>query len=57
MFELCKAGLIVYQCPLYQVLSLELPLQASGVRAPAPRSGQAPAGADILRRIIDQNRG
>jgi hypothetical protein len=50
--QLTQAGLIVYQHPLYQVLSLELPLEGSGVREPAARSAQPLAAADILRRII-----
>ena len=50
--QLCQAGLLVYQKPLYQVLSLELPLEAGGVAPPAPRSGQTAPVADILRRII-----
>lgn len=49
--QLCKAGLIVFQSPLYQVLALELPLEGGGVRQPAARSGQTLAAADILRRI------
>jgi hypothetical protein len=50
--QLCHAGMLVYDKPLYQVLSLELPLEASGVAQPAAvRSGQPMALADILRRI------
>ena len=50
--QLCQAGLLVYDKPLYQILSLELPLEASGVAQPASvRSGQPMAVADILRRI------
>src|SRR5438132_2028682 len=49
----CQAGLLVYQKPLYQVLSLELPLDAGGVaEPPTSRSGQTMPVADILRRII-----
>jgi hypothetical protein len=52
--QLCKAGLIVYQQPLYQVLALELPLEGAGVREPVTcsRSGEPRAAADILRRIV-----
>jgi hypothetical protein len=50
--QLCQAGMLVYDKPLYQVLSLELPLAASGVAQPVVRSGQTMAVADILRRIV-----
>ncbi len=50
--QLCQAGLLVYGKPLYQVLSLELPLEAGGVAEPAARSGQTLPVADILRRIV-----
>jgi hypothetical protein len=50
--QLCRAGMLVHNKPLYQVLSLELPLAASGVAQPAPRSGQSLPVADILRRIV-----
>ena len=50
--QLCQAGLVVYDKPLYQILSLELPLQASGLAEPAARSGQTMPVADILRRIM-----
>lgn len=50
--QLCHAGLLVYDKPLYQVLSLELPLEAGGVAEPAARSGQTLPVADILRRIV-----
>jgi hypothetical protein len=50
--RLCQASLLVYDKPLYQILSLELPLEASGVAEPAAgRSGHPMAVADILRRI------
>jgi len=50
--QLCQAGMLVYDQPLYQILSLELPLEASGVAETASvRSGQPMAVADILRRI------
>ena len=51
--QLCQAGMVVYDKPLYQILSLELtPLQASGVAEPVVRSGQPMALADIMRRIV-----
>lgn len=50
--QLCQAGLLVYDKPLYQVLALELPLEASGVAQPVARSGQTLPVADILRRIV-----
>jgi len=50
--QLCQAGMLVYEKPLYQILSLELPLESSGVREPAARSGQGIPVAEILRRIV-----
>jgi len=50
--QLCQAGLIVYEKPLYQILSLELPLDAGGVAEPAPRVGQTMPIGDLLRRIM-----
>lgn len=50
--QLCQNGLIVYAKPLYQVLSLELPLEGTGVSEPAMRSGQSAPVGDILRRIL-----
>jgi hypothetical protein len=50
--QLCRAGMLVYHKPLYQVLSLELPLGAGGVAQPVARSGQSLPVADILRRIV-----
>jgi hypothetical protein len=50
--QLVQAGLVAYQKPLYQVLSLELPLEGGGVAEPSARSGQSMPVADILRRII-----
>ena len=50
--QLCHADLIVYQAPLYQVLALEPPPEASGVREPATRGGPARPLADILRRVM-----
>ena len=51
--QLCQAGVLAYDKPLYQVLSLELPLEAASVAEPiALRSAQPMAVADILRRIV-----
>ncbi len=50
--QLCQAGLLVYEQPLYQVLSLEGTVESSGAAAPAARSGQTMPVADILRRIV-----
>jgi hypothetical protein len=50
--QLCRADLIVYQAPLYQVLALELPLEASGLIEPAVRSGQARSLNEILRHAL-----
>src|SRR5579862_8153532 len=35
--QLCQAGLLAYDKPLYQILSLELPLEASALAQPAVR--------------------
>jgi hypothetical protein len=50
--QLDQAGLVTYQKPLYQVLSLELPVEGGGVAEPAARSGEAMPVGDILRRIL-----
>lgn len=51
--QLCQAGVLAYEKPLYQVLSLELPLENAGVAQPlASRCAQPMAVADILRRIV-----
>ena len=49
--QLCQARMLVYEKPLYQILSLDLPLQSSGVAEPLARSAQTLPVADILRRI------
>src|SRR4051794_24469907 len=47
--QLSQAGLLVYDNPLYQVLSLQLPLDSAGVAEPATvRSGQPLPVLDIL---------
>lgn len=50
--QLCQNGLIVYDKPLYQVLSLELSLEGAGVPEPAVRTGHAAPVGEILRRIL-----
>ena len=50
--QLVRTGLIVYDKPLYQILSLELPLESAGVAEPPARSGQTNPVADILRRMM-----
>jgi hypothetical protein len=50
--QLCQAGLLAYTKPLYQILSLELPLDASGVAEPVARSAQPMTLADVMRRIV-----
>lgn len=46
--QLCQAGMLVYDKPLYQILSLEA---SGGIKPAAVRSGQPMPVADILRRI------
>jgi hypothetical protein len=48
--NLVNAGLIAYQAPLYQVLSLEPSLSSEPA---APRSGQALPISAILRQILE----
>ena len=48
--QLCRAGLVVYQQPLYQVLALE----DSAVPQPAPsRSGQSRSLKEILAQVLE----
>jgi hypothetical protein len=49
--QLCQAGMLVYEKPLYQILSLDLPLESRGGAQGAARSGQTLPVAEILRRI------
>jgi hypothetical protein len=48
--NLLSAGLIAYQAPLYQVLSLEPTLSSEPA---APRTGQALPISTILRQILE----
>jgi hypothetical protein len=50
--QLCQAGMLVYEKPLYQILSLELPLDAGGIAEPPARVGQTMPIAELLRRIV-----
>ena len=47
--ELLEAGLIAYQDPLYQVLSLERPAAGAPLRAERPRG--AVGLAEVLRSL------
>lgn len=47
--QLCQAGLIVYERPLYQVLSLE---HAPAEAVATPRSGQSRSAREILQQIL-----
>jgi len=48
--QLCRAGLVVYQNPLYQVVALE----DSAVPPPAPsRSGQSRSLKEILAQVLE----
>ena len=49
--QLCQAGLLAYQAPLYQVLALEEPAPAS---PPPPRSGQTRSLKDILAQVLEK---
>ena len=47
--QLCQAGLIVYEQPLYQVLSLQ---QLATEAAATPRAGQSRSAKEILQHIL-----
>lgn len=49
--QLCQAGLVVYQKPLYQLLALEEPVPRP---APEPRSNQARSLKDILAQVLEK---
>jgi hypothetical protein len=49
--QLCQAGLVVYQKPLYQVLALEEP---APLAPPAPRSGQTRRLQEILAQVLEK---
>jgi hypothetical protein len=53
--DLCRHGLIAYQRPLYQVLSLEDPHAGQPVRLKRPGrnpSGEAVSIAEVLRQAV-----
>jgi hypothetical protein len=52
--ELRGAGLIAWQTPFYQVLSLERPAGPPPASAPPPRTGEVLRAADILRTIMQE---
>ena len=47
--QLCQAGLVVYEQPLYQVLCLQ---QTPAETAEAPRTGQSRSAKEILQDIL-----
>jgi hypothetical protein len=49
--QLCEAGLVVYQNPLYQVLALEESRLAS---PPMPRVGQARSLKEVLAQVLEK---
>jgi hypothetical protein len=49
--QLCQAGLIVYQAPLYQVLALQLPVDSSGV-GESQRAAEPLSTAQLMERIF-----
>jgi hypothetical protein len=49
--QLCQAGLVVYQPPLYQVLALE---ETASPPPPALRSGQTRSLKDILAQVLEK---
>jgi len=50
--QLCQAGLIVFEYPLYQVLSLDQPSAPVAPTAAEPRSGQCRSTKEILQQIL-----
>jgi len=51
--QLVAAGLIAYQAPFYQILSLD-PVQAPTQSPPPPRTNQTLSLSQILRQILEQ---
>lgn len=49
--QLCAAGLVMYQKPLYQVLGLEEPLRA--LLPPTPRAGQTRSLKEVLAQVLN----
>lgn len=52
--ELVAAGLIAYQSPLYQVLSLEPGTAAAVATAPEPRVGEVRSIGEIFRAMMEE---
>lgn len=51
--QLIAAGLVAYQAPFYQVLSLD-PEQQAIQAAPSPRAHEALSLSEVLRRMMEQ---
>jgi len=49
--QLCEAGLVFYQKPLYQVLALE---ERAPVSAPTPRGGQTRSLKEVLTQVLEK---
>ena len=52
--ELRSAGMIAWQSPLYQVLSLERTSEAPPATPPPPRAGEVRSAAELLRAIMQE---
>jgi hypothetical protein len=50
--ELCRTGLIAYQAPIYQVLSLEHPVLPAETRRRTVRDGEAVSIGELLHRAM-----
>ena len=48
--QLCQAGLVLYQKPLYQVLALDQP---APLPRSAPRSGQTRSLKEVLAQVLE----
>ena len=49
--QLCQAGLVVYEHPLYQVLGLA---EATPAPAPEPRTGQTRSLKEVLAQVLER---
>ena len=52
--QLCQHGLLAYEKPLYQVLSLEDPLSCTPQAQSAQRTGQALSLKEVLQQILEK---
>jgi hypothetical protein len=52
--ELVQAGLLAYQRPLYQVLSLPEPAPSARLPDPEPRGGRPRTVAEIIGRMMEE---